>query len=70
MFDWLISNLLHKQNGVLVVDDKLIVSRAGYVESKSLSNRKTGKEGYVADCVAYFFTIVMYGLRLRVKCGT
>lgn len=51
-----------------MVDDELIVSRAKDIKSKSISSRKTRNEGYVADCVASSFTIVMYNLRLRVKC--
>ena len=51
----------------MVVDDELISSRASDVETKTISNRKTGKEGPVADCIACSFTSVLYGLRLRVK---
>ena len=62
MFHRLITILLNKQNGLLLVDDELIASRAEDVESKSLSNRKSGKERPVADCVACSFTSVMHGL--------
>ena len=39
------------------MDDRLIASRTDGVESKFLSNRKTGKEGPVADYVACFLLV-------------
>ena len=47
--------------------NKLISTRADHIESKSLSNRKTGKEAHVLDFVACSFINVMYGTRLRVR---
>ena len=47
-----VTTLLNKCGSVLVIDDKLISSRADDVETKTISNRKTGKEGPVSDCVA------------------
>ena len=67
MFSRSIDTLLHKDNGVLVIDDELISSRANDVETKTVSQRKTGKEGPVVDCVSCYFTSVLFGLRLRVK---
>jgi len=61
------SMFINKTNGVLVVDDELVGSRAKDVELKSLSNRKAGKEGPVADCVSDSLTSVLLGMRLRVK---
>ena len=42
-----VRDLINKENGFLVVDDELISSRAMDVELKTISNRKTGKEGPV-----------------------
>lgn len=50
--------------------DGLISSRADNAENKSLSNRKTGKEGHVVDYVACSFTSVVYILRSRVTVET
>ena len=62
--------LLNKKNGVLVVDDELIPSRASDVERKAVTNRKAGKEGPVADCIACSQTSVIFGMRLRVQGDT
>ena len=59
--------LLNRTDGVLVVDDELIPSRAGDVERKAVTNRKAGKEGPVADCIACSQTSVIFGMRLRVQ---
>ena len=67
MFKRSVETLLNLRNGLLVIDDEFISSRARDVETKVLSNRKTGKKGPVSDCVACSFTSIMYGLRLRVK---
>jgi len=61
------SMFINTTNGVLVVDDELVASRAKDVELKSLSNRKAGKEGPVSDCVSDSLTSVLCGMRLRVK---
>ena len=37
------------------------------VETKTLSDRKAGKEGPVTDCVSCSLTNILYGSRLRVK---
>ena len=42
-----VRDLINKENGFLVVDDELILSREMDVEVKTISNRKTGKEGPV-----------------------
>ena len=57
-----IDTLMNQANAHLVIDDELIGSRAKDVESKSVSNRKAGKEGPTADCIACSFTSVMYGV--------
>ena len=62
-----VTTLFNKKNGVLTYDDEMIGSRANDVESKSLSNRKSAKEGPVADCVSCALTSVLFGMRLRVK---
>ena len=56
---------LNKKNGVVVVDDELIGSRAQDVEMKILSYRKADKEGPVADCLVDSFASIVYGFRLR-----
>ncbi|KAG7366998.1 hypothetical protein IV203_029668 [Nitzschia inconspicua] len=61
------SNLLNHGNGSIVVDDELIASRASDVEQKVVSNRKAGKEGPVANCIACALSSVLLGMRLRVK---
>ena len=60
-----VRDLINKENGFLVVDDELISSRAMDVEVKTISNRKTGKEGPVSDCVSCSLLDIMYGMRLR-----
>ncbi len=59
--------LLNRKNGVPVVDDELIPSRASDVERKAVTNRKAGKEGPVADCIACSQTSAIFGVRLRVQ---
>lgn len=60
--------LSRRMSGVVfVLDDELVASRANDVELKTLSNRKSGKEGPVADCLSCSLTNVMFGMRLRVK---
>ena len=49
----------------LVADNELISSRAMDVEVKAMSNRKTGKEGPVSECVSCSPLYIMYGMRLR-----
>ena len=62
VFSKSVETLLNRSNGHLVIDDELIGSRSKDVESKTLSNRKAGKEGPSADCVACSFTSVLYGV--------
>ena len=59
--------LLYKKNGTIVIDDELIGCRASDVEKKTLSKRKRGKDGPVADCVACSATGVLYGMRIRAR---
>ena len=65
VFQKSVRDLINKENGFLVVDDELISSRAKDVEVKTISNRKTGKEGPVSDCVSCSLLDIMYGMRLR-----
>ena len=44
--------LFNTASGSLVIDDELVSSRAKDVECKAFSDRKTGKDGVVADCLA------------------
>ena len=67
MFTRNIGTLLNRSNGSLVIDDELLSSRAGDVEQKTVSERKSGKEGPVSDCIACSFTSVLFGLRIRLK---
>ena len=67
MFTRSIGILLNRSKGSLVIDDELISSRAGDVEQKTVSERKLEKEGPISDCIAWSFTSVLFGLRLRVK---
>ena len=47
-----VDTFLNKTNGQLVVDDELIALKSRDVESKYVTKRKKGKEGFVTDCVA------------------
>jgi hypothetical protein len=67
VFERSVTHLLNKNNGMLVIDDELTSSRASDVETKTISNRKAGKEGLVADCVSCSVTNTLHGARLRVK---
>jgi hypothetical protein len=67
VFERSATHLLNKHNGILVINDELILSRASDVEAKTISNRKAGKEGPVADCVSCSVTNMSYGIPLRVK---
>ena len=53
-----VDTLLNRRNGSLVIDDELISSRAVDVEQKTVSERKSGKEGPVSDCIACSLTSV------------
>ena len=50
---------------MLVVDDKLIVSRAEDDEIKPLLNRKVVNKDHILDCVSCTFTSLIDGLRLH-----
>ena len=58
--------LFNTKDGLVVVDGKLVPSRAGDVESKTVSQRKTGKEGPVANCLADSLIGILLGMRLQV----
>ncbi|KAG7345273.1 hypothetical protein IV203_032804 [Nitzschia inconspicua] len=70
IFQRSVETLVNHRNGCIVVDDELIASRATDVEQKVVSNRKRGKEGPVADCVACFLTSICFGMRLRSRSET
>ncbi|KAG7372413.1 hypothetical protein IV203_018556 [Nitzschia inconspicua] len=67
LFERSVDALLDKENGFIVLDDELIASRAADFEQKAVSNRKRGKEGPVADCIACSMLSTCFGMRLRVK---
>ena len=54
--------LFNTETGTLVVDDELVASRAGDVESKVLSDKKAGKEGTMADCLADSTICLLLGI--------
>ena len=56
-----------QKNGILVINDELIFSRVDNVESNTVLNRKSGKEGPVSDFIMCSFTNNLFGSRLRVK---
>jgi hypothetical protein len=59
--------LLNKKSGELVLDDELIGSRAGDgAIHKKLSERKSGREGPVADAIACAHSGILHQMRLRV----
>ena len=64
-FEATVKILLNAKDGVLVIDDELIPLRAKDVEEKAVSNRKSGKEGPVADCMACSILEIVYGMKLR-----
>ena len=66
-FEQAMKFLFNTKDGSFVVDDELVASRAGDVEPKTVSQRKTGKEGPVADCMADSLVGTLLGVRLRVK---
>ena len=65
MFQPTIDILMLLKEGILVFDDELLASRAKDVEKKTLSQRKTGKEGPVSDCVADSADGKLFGMKLR-----
>ena len=69
-FQKIAQDLINKK-GYLVAGDDLISSRATDVEVKTISNRKTGNEGPISDCVDVLFLLnIMYGMRLRTSSVT
>ena len=59
--------LFNDKGGSVVVDDELIASQAKDIKRKTLSCRKRGKKGPVADCVADLSNNKVFGTRLRAK---
>ncbi|KAL7456269.1 hypothetical protein ACHAWC_008134 [Mediolabrus comicus] len=66
LFKESVSVLFNTRNGCLVIDDELIPSRAQDVENKTISTRKTGKEGITSDMIAEALMCLLLGSRLRV----
>ena len=52
-------------NSCVVLDDELMASKGEDVESKLLSDRKSGKEGPTTDVVSDSFFQIIFGMRLR-----
>ena len=67
MFQTSVNILMNKKSGELVLDDELIGSRSNDVECKTLSHRKSGKEGPVVDAIADSHVGCLLGMQLRVK---
>jgi hypothetical protein len=67
MFKPSLEILLNRKSGELVLDDELLGYRAKDVETKTLSDRKAGKEGPVFDAIACLHTGMLFGTRLRVS---
>ena len=61
MFDRSITLLMDPKLGSAVLDDELIASRGQDVECKAYSDRKTGKDGPVADCLADSMICMLFG---------
>ena len=60
------SLLFNTKNGILVVDDELVSSRASDVEAKAYTVRKAGKDGPISDAMAESMICLLLGMRLRV----
>jgi hypothetical protein len=56
--------------GCYVLDDELVASKASDVEVKTLSTRKSGKEGSTADVICDSFLQLVLGMRLRTSVDT
>ena len=62
-------NLFNTESGTLVVDDELVASRATDVETKVLSEKKAGKEGTMADCLAESTICLLLGTKYSLLCA-
>ena len=65
VFDRSIEFFFDSMNSCVVLDDELIASKGEDVESKLLSDRKSGKEGPTTDVVSDSFFQIIFGMRLR-----
>jgi len=54
--------LINTKSGALVVDDELVASCASDVEAKAFSDRKSGKDGAMADCLADSAICMLLGM--------
>jgi hypothetical protein len=61
------NTLMDPENSVLVLDDELFGSRASDVETRTVSDRKAGKEGPVHDIVADSLLGTPFAMSLKVK---
>ena len=64
------AKILFCRQGLVVVGNELLSSRAQDVETKAISDRKAGKEGLISDCIACSLTSMMYGMRLHTVADT
>eukprot|EP00984_Skeletonema_dohrnii_P027846 scaffold17539_cov76-Skeletonema_dohrnii-CCMP3373.AAC.1 len=67
MFNTSANLLFNKKDGRIVVDDELVSSRAKDVETKTISDKKAGNEGTIADQVSDSNVGFLLGSRLRVS---
>ena len=54
--------LINTESGSLVIDDELVASRASDIEAKAFSDRKAGKDGTMADCLADSAICMLLGM--------
>ncbi len=54
--------LFDTEHGSGVTDNELFASRAQDLENKAYSDRKTGKDGPVADCIADSLICILLGM--------
>ena len=66
-FERTILVMLDKKNGLLVLDEELVSSRATDVELKTVSDHKSGKERPVADCISNSQIGTLFAMQLRTK---
>ena len=60
--------LFNTRNWNFVLDGKLTTSRVKDVDCRTLSTRKTDKEGPVVNCLADSLFGILYVIRLKVSC--
>jgi hypothetical protein len=70
MFERSKNIIFESRYGCYVLDDELVASKAADVEVKTLSTRKSGKEGSTADIICDSFLQLVLGMRLRTSADT